>query len=208
MQSGGAFLGAISRPWKIYPATAGMQHRAGWASLPPAAARKKKERRKANFCASMVVKVSFFIVFSFPFLFPFPSLFLFFLFLGIFYLCLSALFLSLGQSPGELVRCCCCAWGCSLSVLSPWEGGKEGWRGSLAEPFATAFAELGGNLGLSSACSAFNPQLFGAKSRVFNSPSPAQLIFEVIFERFGAPRRNPRSRFFKTWHHAHPNHWH
>lgn len=106
---------------------------------------------------------------------------------------------------GEVLLLCLGMFLISSVSLGWRDGGREGF---LGQALCNSICRAGGNLGLSSACSAFNSHLFGAKNRVFNSPSPAQLIFEVIFERFGAPRRNPRSRFFKTWHHAHPNHWH
>lgn len=137
------------------------------------------------------------------------------------YLHFSALFLSLGQNLSWraggvllLLLCLAVAWDAEGEQPVPYQfsasrGGREG-GGSLAKPFATALAELGENLGLSSACSASNSRLylgnFGAKSCFLSSPTPPRLIFELIFERVHAPRRDPRSRFFKTWYHAHPNH--
>lgn len=60
-----------------------MQHRAGWASLPPGTAAPgpwtAEEKREANFCASVAVKVSFlpsFLIFGdalSPLLFPVPQ---------------------------------------------------------------------------------------------------------------------------------------
>lgn len=112
------------------------------ASLPPGAAspgpwtaeKKKKREGKANFCASVLVKVSFL-----------PS----FLFLGGCYIstslpCSSAL---AKTCPGELVGCCfcCSAWlllgmlkessPFLISSLPPGEGGREGvpWPNPLQQ---------------------------------------------------------------------------
>lgn len=87
--------------------------------------KKKKEKKSQFLCVCGGESVIFYCnFFLFPFLF-----FLFFLFLFFFWGCfISALFLCLGQNPGELMGCCLCcsAWGCSLSV--PWEGWMEGWK--------------------------------------------------------------------------------
>lgn len=151
-----------------------MQHRAGWASLPPGTAAPgpwtAEEKREANFCASVAVKVSFlpsFLIFGdalSPLLFPVPQP---------------------GPKPASE------SWqgvvwdaepraARSLSVLClpGREGGTRGGRGLLAKPFATAFAEPGGNSGLSSA---FSSQLclgnFGVKSRFLNSPTSPRADF-------------------------------
>lgn len=168
----------------------------------------EKKRGEANFCASVVVKVSFLLSFGF--------------FVGG---CLISTSLPCSSAlaktcPGELVGFCfcCSAWlllgmlkessSFLISSVSPWEGGRDGRReGFLGQTLCQQHLQSwvgiqGSALPALPSIHGFTLAAFGAKSRFLNSPSPPRLVFE----RVQAPRRNTRSRFFKTWHHAHPNH--
>lgn len=186
------------------------------ASLPPRAASpgpwtpEKKERRSQFLC----VRGGESVISSF--------FWFFFFFVGGCFIstslpCSSAL---AKTCPGELVGFffCCSAWlllgmlkessSFLISSVSPWEGGRDGRREgfpgqTLCQQHLQSWLGIQGSaLPALPSIHGFTLAAFGAKSRFLNSPTPPLLVFE----RVQAPRRNMRSRFFKTWHHAHPNH--
>lgn len=122
---GRSLPGSHLQALKNLPRAAGTQHRAGWASLPPGAASPGPwtagKKRKANFCASVAVKVSFL-----------PS-FLFFwgCFISTSLPCSSAWATT---CPGELVGCCSRSSLFLISSLSPGEGGRDARKEGVPWP--------------------------------------------------------------------------